>query len=99
MEKRRSGGSCYNIISQNDRKANFCFCRRPIHMPRKTKKTGYFVSANGNAKSDAVAVLVRAARRARLDYDGFLYVCQQARRKLKLARPAREQVPHLHPAG
>ena len=56
-------------------------------MPRKTKKTGYFVSANGNAKSDAVAVLVRAARRARLDYDGFLYVCQQARRKLKLARP------------
>lgn len=68
-------------------------------MPRKTKKTGHFVSANGNAKSDAVAVLVRAARRARLDYDGFLYVCQQARRKLKLARPAREhKLPHLLPA-
>jgi integrase/recombinase XerD len=69
-------------------------------MPRKTKKTGHFVSANENAKSDAVAVLVRAARRARLDYDGFLYVCQQARHKLKLARPTREhKLPHLLPGS
>jgi site-specific recombinase XerD len=69
-------------------------------MLRKAKKTDHFVSANENAKSEAVAVLVRAARRARLDYDGFLYVCQQARRKLKLARPAREhKLPHLLPAS
>jgi integrase len=67
-------------------------------MPRKAKNRGLFVSANGKAKSEAVAVLVRAARRARLNYDGFLYVCQQARRKLKLTRPQREQkLPHLLP--
>ena len=67
-------------------------------MPRKAKNGGHFVSANGKAKSEAVAVLVRAARRARLNYDGFLYVCQQARRKLKLTRPQREQkLPHLLP--
>lgn len=47
-----------------------------------------------------MAVLVRAARRAHLDYDGFLYVCQKARRKLKLARQAREhKLPHLLPAS
>ena len=47
-----------------------------------------------------MTVLVRAARRARLDYDGFLYVCQQARRKLKLARPARvHKLPHLLPGS
>jgi hypothetical protein len=63
-------------------------------MPRRTKNRGHFVSANEKTKSEAVAVLVRAARRARLDYDGFLYVCQQARRKLKLTRPQRE---HKYP--
>ncbi|MGH9401984.1 MAG: hypothetical protein ACRD2P_07760, partial [Terriglobia bacterium] len=32
----------------------------------------------------------------RLDYDGFLYVCQQARRKLGLRKPKRERkVPQL----
>jgi site-specific recombinase XerD len=67
-------------------------------MPRSTKNGGHFVSANGKAKSAAVAVLVRAARRARLNYDGFLYVCQQARRKLKLTRPQRDhKLPHLLP--
>jgi integrase/recombinase XerD len=67
-------------------------------MPRRTKNRGHFVSANGKAKSEVVAVLVRAARRARLDYDGFLYVCQQARRKLQLTRPHREhKLPHLLP--
>jgi integrase/recombinase XerD len=67
-------------------------------VPRRTKNRGHFVSANEKTKSEAVAVLVRAARRARLDYDGFLYVCQQARRKLKLTRPQREHKwPHLLP--
>jgi integrase/recombinase XerD len=67
-------------------------------MPWSTRNGGHFVSANRKAKSAAVAVLVRAARRARLDYDGFLYICQQARRKLKLTRPQREhKLPHLLP--
>jgi integrase/recombinase XerD len=67
-------------------------------MPRRAQNTGHFVSANQKAKSTAVAIVVRAARRARLDYAGFLYVCQQARRKLKLARPQREhKLPHLLP--
>ena len=43
-----------------------------------------FVSANEKAKSDVVAQLVRIARKARLGYDDFLYVSQQARRKLGL---------------
>jgi len=67
-------------------------------MARKAKNRDHFVSANENAKSDTIAILVRAARRSHLDYDGFLYVCQQARRKLKLARPVREhKLPHLLP--
>ena len=69
-------------------------------MPRKPKNGGHFVVANENAKSEAVAIMVRAARRARLDYAGFLYVCQQVRRKLKLARPRREhKLPHLLPGS
>ena len=69
-------------------------------MPRKAQNRDHFVTANKNAKSDAVAVIVRAARRARLDYPGFLYACQQARRKLKLMRPKREhKLPHLLPAS
>jgi integrase/recombinase XerD len=67
-------------------------------MPPKAKNRGHFVAANKNAKSHAVAIMVRAARRARLDYAGFLYVCQQVRLKLKLARPKREhKLPHLLP--
>jgi site-specific recombinase XerD len=38
------------------------------------------------------------ARRGRLDYDEFLYVCQQARRKLGLRRPRKERrLPKLLP--
>lgn len=67
-------------------------------MARKARNRGHFVAANKDAKSDAIATLVRAARRARLDYDGFLYVCQQARQKLKLTRPAHiHKLPHLLP--
>lgn len=55
-----------------------------------------FVSANEKAKSEVVAQLTRIARKARLGYDEFLYVCQQARRKLGLRRPKRERrLPHL----
>jgi integrase/recombinase XerD len=55
-----------------------------------------FVSAKGNAKSEIVARLVLMARKERLDYDDFLYVCGQARRKLGLRRPKRSRkLPQL----
>lgn len=38
-----------------------------------------------------VAQLVRLARRERLGYAEFLYVCQQARRKLGLRKPSKER--------
>ncbi|WP_161884370.1 hypothetical protein [Deinococcus alpinitundrae] len=38
-----------------------------------------------------MAQLVRLARRERLSYDEFAYVCQQARKKLKLEKPRRER--------
>ncbi|CAM4004298.1 tyrosine-type recombinase/integrase, partial [Deinococcus marmoris] len=48
------------------------------------------------AKSEVVAQLVRLARKERLSYDEFAYVCQQARRKLKLEKPKREhRLPQL----
>lgn len=48
------------------------------------------------AKSEVVAQLVRLARRECLSYDDFAYVCQQARKKLKLEKPKREhRLPHL----
>jgi integrase/recombinase XerD len=48
------------------------------------------------AKSEVVAQFVRLARRERLGYDDFAYVCQQARKKLNLVKPKREhRLPHL----
>ena len=57
-----------------------------------------FVTAKEKAKSQVVAQLVRIGRKERLDYDDFLYVCQQARRKLGLRKPQRERkLPQLLP--
>jgi hypothetical protein len=39
-----------------------------------------FVSADQKAKFAVVTRFVRIARKQHLDYAGFLYVCQQARR-------------------
>jgi integrase/recombinase XerD len=48
------------------------------------------------AKSTIVAQLVRLARRERLSYDEFSYVCQQARKHLGLMKPQRARtLPHL----
>lgn len=48
------------------------------------------------AKSEVVAQLVRLARKEHLSYDEFGYICQQARKKLKLKKPKREQrLPQL----
>ena len=47
-----------------------------------------------------VARFVRIARKQRLDYDGFLYVCQQARRRLGLRKPKKERrLPQLLSEG
>src|SRR5258708_12524845 len=55
-----------------------------------------FVPANVNTKSELVARLVLMARKERLDYDDFLYVCQQARHKLGLSQPKRHRkLPQL----
>jgi integrase/recombinase XerD len=57
-----------------------------------------FVSPNEKAKSEVVAQLVRIARKARLGYDDFLYVSQQARRKLGLRRARKERrLPQVLP--
>jgi integrase/recombinase XerD len=55
-----------------------------------------FVSINEKAKAAVVAQLVRLARKARLGYDEFLYVSQQARKKLGLRRVQQERrLPQL----
>ncbi|HJY84393.1 MAG TPA: tyrosine-type recombinase/integrase [Candidatus Binatia bacterium] len=65
---------------------------------RRMKKRGHFVPSDERAKSPLVAQLVRLARKERLDYAAFLYVCQQARRKLGLHKPPRERkLPQLLP--
>jgi integrase/recombinase XerD len=47
------------------------------------------VAANVKAKSEIVAKLVFMARKERLNYDAFQYVCREARKKLGLRRPKR----------
>src|ERR1017187_2477495 len=57
-----------------------------------------FVATNEKAKSVVVAQLVRMARKARLGYDDFLYVSQQACKKLGLRRARKERrLPQLLP--
>jgi len=52
---------------------------------KRAAKRVNFVSPNEKAKSAVVAQLVRIARKARLGYDDFLYISQQARKKLGCA--------------
>jgi len=55
-----------------------------------------FVASNEKAKSQTVAQVVRIARKSRLGYADFLYVCQQARKKLGLIKPRKERkLPQL----
>lgn len=57
-----------------------------------------FVASKEKAKSAVVAQFVHIARKERLDYGDFLYVCQQARKKLGLRKPQRERkLPQLLP--
>jgi site-specific recombinase XerC len=63
---------------------------------KRAAKRGNFVSSNEKAKSAVVAQLVRIARKARLGYDDFLYISQQARKKLGLRRaPKERRLPQL----
>jgi len=50
-----------------------------------------FVAPAEKAKSHVVAQIVRIARKERLNYANFLYVCRQARRKLGLRKPKQER--------
>jgi hypothetical protein len=60
-------------------------------MPKQARKRTHFFSANKKTKSGIVSQMVRLARKERLNYDDFLYVCQQVRKKLGLQRPERQQ--------
>jgi site-specific recombinase XerD len=65
---------------------------------KKVGKREDFVAPDRKAKSHVVAQIVRIARRERLSYADFLYVCQQARRKLGLRKPTKERkLPQLLP--
>src|SRR3954470_21431549 len=65
---------------------------------KRVTKRGNFVPPNEKAKSVFVAQLVRMARKARLGYDDFLYVSQQARKKLGLRRVQKDRrLPQLLP--
>jgi integrase len=68
-------------------------------MPKQARKRTHFLSANKKTKSGIVSKMVRLARKERLNYDDFLYVCQQVRKKLELRRPERQhKLPQLLPA-
>jgi integrase/recombinase XerD len=65
-------------------------------MGKYTPNRADFVASNENAKSQTVGQFVLIARKARLDYADFLYVCQQARKKLGLKKPKKERkLPQL----
>ena len=55
-----------------------------------------FIAPNRKAKSAVVSQIARIARRARLGYSDFLYVCQQARKQLGLTKPKQQRkLPQL----
>ena len=67
-------------------------------MAKKVGKREDFVAPDEKAKSHVVAQIVRIARKERLGYADFVYVCQQARRKLGLRKPRQERkLPQLLP--
>ena len=67
-------------------------------MSKESRKPADFVAPNGKAKSQAVAQIVRIARKERFDYAEFVYICQQVRRKLGLRKPKKERkLPQLLP--
>lgn len=68
------------------------------HQKKRRLRRGHFVSSHEKAKSLIVTQFVRIARKERLDYAAFLYICQQARRRLGLRKPPQERrLPQLLP--
>ena len=60
------------------------------HLAKTSQKDNDFVSSEQKAKSEKIEIIekiVRLARKERLSYDDFIYVCGQARKKLELKRP------------
>jgi integrase len=55
------------------------------------KKPSSFAARKQSAKLEAVKKIIRVARQHRLGYEDFVYVCQQARIKLKLKKPRKER--------
>jgi integrase/recombinase XerD len=65
-------------------------------MAKPSPGRGNFVTPGGNAKSAAIAQIVRIARKERLTYDEFIYCCRRARRALGLHKPkAIQTLPRL----
>lgn len=63
---------------------------------RRPKKSVNFADKKQSAKLEAVKKIVRIARQNRFDYEDFVYVCHQARIKLKLKKPKKEKrLPEL----
>ncbi len=61
---------------------------------KKLPKTENFVRAEkieNSEKIEIVEKIVRLARKERLSYDDFIYVCQQVRKKLGLKKPRKEK--------
>jgi site-specific recombinase XerD len=88
----------HHILSQNSGKAKFSGPAGGVCVTQKAGKQGNFVAPNEKAKSQVVARIVRLARKERLDYAAFIYVCQQARKKLGLRKPKKERkLPQLLP--
>jgi len=72
--------------------------QKDCQMKKKPTNRDHFASSNEKAKSRIVVQMVRLARKERLDYTDFIYVCQQARKKLGLRRPKKERkLPQLLP--
>ena len=67
-------------------------------MAKKVEKQPVFVAPSEKAKSHVIGQIVRLGHKERLDYADFLYVCQQARRKLGLRKPKKDRkLPRLLP--
>lgn len=87
-------------IPQN--KSDFVSSKQKAKSGEAKKSAGTEISANveklqkaeklqNSEKSEVVEKIVRLARKERLSYDDFIYVCQQARKKLGLRRPRKEK--------
>src|SRR5215831_20616642 len=90
------GQSGMAAISHFRGKAKFHWPSGGSRVAKKAEKRPDFVAPSEKTKSHVVGQIVRLARKARLDYADFLYVCQQARKKLGLKTPKKERkLPQL----